>query len=245
MDYDSYFLPDQKRRNFVYWYFQFLVTTGLVNLPDQASISTNELSTGDPIAGSLIGDDRIEWHASPNWDLAERPHHDRLWFRLMLTITFFTSVGSILIIVYHPFLKDGSPDRPIAIAIMAIAFWITGYAWLHLTRSYYNLKAPPFTARQVRYVLTDKKLIVLPGGTERLLVKKDDYWLSRASLKPNGLVHDLELRFEQKNRLDSDRPMGPIMIMLRALDNAETIKEAISRHFSPPPLPQHFMQGKD
>ncbi|WP_319568999.1 hypothetical protein [Cohaesibacter marisflavi] len=203
----------------------------------------NRLSKGDPVIGSLIGDDRIEWLASPNWDLAERPQRHRVWFRIMLVVTFVTSVCSILLILKHPSLKDGSSDRPIAIALMAIAFWITGYAWLHLARCYFRLKAPPFAARQVRYILTDKKLIVLPGGSDRLLVQKEDYWLSRASLKPNGLVHDLELLFEHKNRRDTDRPMGPIM--LRALDNAETIKDVISQHFSTAPARQNFMQGQD
>nr|WP_321463480.1 hypothetical protein [uncultured Cohaesibacter sp.] len=183
----------------------------------------------DPIQASLSGDEHLEWRGSPNWELAEFPRCKRV-FRFLLLLTILSSLGSILLVIGSPALRDGATDRPFAVALMVIAFWITGYIWLRLTRKYFEILVHSDNSRQICYALTNKKLIVIPDYSKRLLVNKADYRLSNISLHPNGLVHDMELTFEHKELLDSMDPVGTII--LRALDNAETIKAAIIEQFS-------------
>ena len=185
----------------------------------------------DPISLALFGDEQVEWRASPNWDLAEYPLRRKALFRLMLFLTFITSLASGALVVGSPSLKDGSPDRPMATAVMLIAFTITGYAWLHLARQFFSLPVNRVFSQKALYALTDKKLIVIPEDQSLLAIKAADYQLTSASVRPNGLVNDLELFFERRDIIKRGKQsLGPVS--LHAIDNAETIKEIIARLFS-------------
>ncbi|WP_319495839.1 hypothetical protein [uncultured Cohaesibacter sp.] len=201
-----------------------------------------ETNKEDPVAEALYGDERLEWRASPNWDLAERRKRSLRPLLLITTLTVLSSLVSALVVMKSASLHNGSPDRPMAIAIMSIVFSITGYLWLHLTRRYFDLQMPAPKATRIHYALTDQRLIVIPEGAGALDVRADQYRLSRASLQPNGLVHDLELQFESRAQKEQSSVIGPVF--LRALENADDIMAAIVEQFATDQWPFHSPLGQ-
>nr|WP_321457630.1 hypothetical protein [uncultured Cohaesibacter sp.] len=193
------------------------------------------MQDGDPITAALIGEERLEWSSSPNWFLAEKPQSKRTRLWIAFIATCLTSAVSVLYVAEKTSLADGNPNRPVAVAIMAALFSVTGYSWLHLTRTAYDLRVRSLTEMQTCYALTNKRLLVFSDGKSELLISNEKYQLSSAVLQPNGLVHDLELVFESKNRSDKASVVGPIL--LHAISNAETLKDTLVAQFSMSPLP--------
>lgn len=201
-----------------------------------------ETTKDNPVAEALYGDERLKWKASPNWDLAERHTRSLRPLLMISALTVLASLLSVIVVLKSASLHNGSPDRPMAIAIMSVVFSATGYLWLRLTRRYFDLRMPAPKSTRIHYALTDQRLIVLPEGAGVLDVRADQYRLSSASLQPNGQVHDLELQFESRVQKESAAAIGPVF--LRALENADVIMDAIVAQFSADPWAFHAPLGQ-
>ena len=150
----------------------------------------------DPISLALFGDEQVEWRASPNWDLAgiSASAQSALSFDALPHIHHQSSVRCVG--GRKPVPQRRISRSPDGDGCNAHCLYHHGLCLASLGSAIFQPSGQPcLLSKGASTRSQTKKLIVIPEDQSLLAIKAADYQLTSASVRPNGLVNDLELFF--------------------------------------------------